>query len=932
MKKSLLFGRFVIAIVFVFYASMCFAQDDVRQGFNTLTQSSKIIESDLVLEDFMDGNETTPVIVKLIEPAVFQQAREFVSSSSDNSRSFKNLGFRDELRNTVQAAQEQAIGRLDPGKVQITNRFTYIFGFSAEVTIDGLKELEELEDVVSICKDSILQPHLAQGIPLMNASTVRSTYNGSGMSIAICDTGIDYTHARLGGGGFPNSKVIGGRDVGDDDTDPMDAQGHGTSCAGIAAGDLGTVGDYIGGVAHNARLYAVKISTGSTGNASTSNMIEGWEWCITHQNDDPSNPIMVISTSFGGDQYFSNCDGAVPLMTDAAANCVAAGMTLFVSSGNEGFTDSMGWPACISHVNSVGAVYDADVGGHFYSNCNDFTTAPDQVTCYSNSASFLTLFASSHDAYTTAVGGGYTPTFGGTSAACPYAAGSAACLQSAAKSINGSYLSPAEVKSSLTSTGDLVTDIKVPSITKPRINLQAAVDALGGSPSNVLWDQPVSSNTNVYACQDFEPANDSSDIFIADDFINTVAWTIETIFVPGDFFNGGTTLMDATNLHFQIYADDGGLPDGDPYGGGNSPVWSLSIPPADAQVTLSNGVGALPSDVTLDLDTPINLSPGTYWIVFYPEMDFTAGFGQYGRNVSDTTNVSTAQVINPGAGFGFPTVWTDITDPFTFTTVQSDLAFRLEGSAASFGDELALDFGPAGLWDYDGTNWALISGSSPEDMVGWSGGLAMDFGASGLWNYDGSTWTPISGSNVQDIADWASGLATDFGASGVWNYDGATWASITGSNPEDMAGWSGGLAMDFGASGVWSYDGSTWTPMSGSSPEGMVGLSGGLAMDFGTSGLWSYDGSTWNFITGSNVEDMANWSNGLAIDFAASGVWNYDGSTWSFISGSNPEDMLGWSSGLAMDFGASGVWSYDGSTWAFISGSNCEDMDDVDLY
>jgi peptidase C25-like protein len=251
--------------------------------------------------------------------------------------------------------------------------------------------------------------------------------------------------------------------------------------------------------------------------------------------------------------------------------------------------------------------------------------------------------------------------------------------------------------------------------------------------------------------------------------------------------------------------------------------------------------------------------------------------------------------------------------------------------SAGYRDELACDFGAAGLWDYDGASWALISGSSPEDMSGWSGGLAMDFGASGLWNFDGSTWTPISGSNVQDITDWANGLATDFGASGVWNYDGS-WASITGSNPEDMAGWSGGLAMDFGASGVWSYDGTTWSPISGSSPEAMVGWSEGLAMDFGASGLWSYDGSTWALISSSNVEDMADWANGLSIDFGASGVWNYDGSSWSFTSGSNPQGMLGWSGGLAMDFGASGLWNYDGTTWGFISSSNVEDMDDVDLY
>jgi hypothetical protein len=177
-------------------------------------------------------------------------------------------------------------------------------------------------------------------------------------------------------------------------------------------------------------------------------------------------------------------------------------------------------------------------------------------------------------------------------------------------------------------------------------------------------------------------------------------------------------------------------------------------------------------------------------------------------------------------------------------------------TGAAAGDELALDFGVAGLWDYDGGSWTLISGSSPEDMAGWSGGLAMDFGASGVWSYDGAAWSPISSSSPEGMVGWSEGLAMDFGASGLWSYDGSTWNFITGSNVEDMANWSNGLSIDFGASGVWNYDGSTWSFISGSNPEDMLGWSGGLAMDFGASGVWSYDGTAWSFISGSDVEDM----------------------------------------------------------------------------
>ena len=477
-----------------------------------LSENSKLTAPQEIVRDFMDGKSKTRVIVNLRKPA-----------KADRLHNFKEMAVRKALKQTVSDFQSRVINNLDDSEVIITNRFIYIFGFSAEVTLQGLQDLIDNADVLSIEEDEILHANLAQGIPLMNASTPRSSYNGSGLSVAICDTGIDYTHPRLGGGGFPNTKVIGGYDTGQHDSNPMDANGHGTACAGIAAGDLGTVGDYIGGVAYNAKLYALKITySTSGGSAFTSAMIEAWEWCITHQNDDPDNPIMIISTSFGGGRYFSTCDNASPSRTAAAANAVAAGITIFCSSGNDGYCDSVGAPSCISHVISVGAVYDAaftasSIGWCVSSGscatkyetpgCSTGWYSPeipnsDNVIVYSNTASFLSLLAPSNWGTTTKLGGGYWTSaygFGGTSAACPYAAGAAACLQTAAKEITGSYLTPSQVKSTLIDNGDLVTDGKV-AITKPRVNLSDAVDSLEGDSTRYV--EPTAScggNTPCYA-------------------------------------------------------------------------------------------------------------------------------------------------------------------------------------------------------------------------------------------------------------------------------------------------------------------------------------------------------------------------------------------------------------------------------------------------
>jgi len=523
-QKRLISGISVFAILLgiCIFAFVAGAQQGVDVVLANLQANAKLHAPDAILADFVNGEAEMAVIV-LLEPTATAKGlayksklsarvpAEFTGPGAATYYDLQDESVRAQLQATVTETVNRVIGELGATGITVTQRFSYQFGFAAKVTLAALERIVNSPDVVTVEKDHILRAHLAQGIPLMNATTVRGSYTGSGLSIAICDTGIDTSHPRLGGGGFPNSKVIGGYDTGDNDADPrpnsVSGQAHGTCCAGIAAGNLGTVGDYIGGVAPDAKLYAVKISTGNTGSAETSAMIAGWEWCITHKNDNPGNPIMIISTSFGGGRFTSTCDSDTPSMTTAAANAVAAGITIFASSGNDGYCDSIGWPACISYVNSVGAVYDANFGTYNpcvsadscalktpTSGCGtgwyvSESSSPDKVTAYSNSASFLTLFAPSNQAYTTDIvgaggesSGDYDPTFGGTSAACPYAAGAAAVLQQAAKAKTGSYLTPAQVKTYLVNNGDNVTDAKV-AVTKPRINLGRAVDALPSTPS-----------------------------------------------------------------------------------------------------------------------------------------------------------------------------------------------------------------------------------------------------------------------------------------------------------------------------------------------------------------------------------------------------------------------------------------------------------------
>lgn len=473
------------------------------EEFAAETPEQKLTAANAVLEQLDAGADPVHVIVNLVPPVGKPRQHEWDS--------------RPKLRNwqrAIKDRQDEVLAEVAPDEFRPRHIFENQSGFSGFVSRKGLAKLARHPRVESIQLSRIVKPHLAQGIPLMNGSLYRSTYNGSGVSVAIVDSGVDYNHPRLGGGGFPNTKVIGGHDFGDSDTNPLpNGNSHGTACAGIAAGALGTVGDYIGGVAPNSKIYALKITPGGSQSASDADIIAAWNWCITHKNDDPNNPILVISTSFGGDRHFNTCDSAQPAYAVAAANAAAAGITVLVSSGNEGYCDSMGSPACVSSVISVGAVYDAAYGTTTFcidaqtcvpktlnGSCGsgwatDDVTAADKVTRYSNTAPFLGVLAPAHQAYTTDIvgaggyaAGDYTLNFGGTSAACPYAAGAVAALQSAAWATSGRFLTPAEVSALLSSTGDPVSDPKAAQIIKPRVNLGKAIEALGQSASFTIFN------------------------------------------------------------------------------------------------------------------------------------------------------------------------------------------------------------------------------------------------------------------------------------------------------------------------------------------------------------------------------------------------------------------------------------------------------------
>ncbi|MBU1203804.1 MAG: S8 family serine peptidase, partial [Nanoarchaeota archaeon] len=149
---------------------------------------------------------------------------------------------------------------LNENDLRDRREYSIIDGFSGRVTKDGLNKLRMGVGVKKIYFDYPVKAMLQDSVPLINASVVHSVMvggvniTGIGQTICVVDTGVDYTHADLGGCFGDGCKVIAGYDFINNDADPLDDNGHGTHVAGIAAASGG-----ITGVASGANIVAVKV-------------------------------------------------------------------------------------------------------------------------------------------------------------------------------------------------------------------------------------------------------------------------------------------------------------------------------------------------------------------------------------------------------------------------------------------------------------------------------------------------------------------------------------------------------------------------------------------------------------------------------------------------------------------------------------------------
>ena len=199
--------------------------------------------------------------------------------------------------------------------------------------------------ISSIFASQLIQPeneirkYIENSVPYVGTEIPRMDgMDGTGIKIAIIDTGVDFNHPDLFGWG-PDGKVIGGYNFIQPNQLPIDNNGHGTKVAGIIAADGNTLG-----VAHKAKILAYKVSEDGEG-VSSELITSAIEKAIEDEAD-------IINISLGVNRTNSKIDSAVNHALDN-------GIFVVTAAGNDGpKLETIGSPGRNLESLTIGATYN----------------------------------------------------------------------------------------------------------------------------------------------------------------------------------------------------------------------------------------------------------------------------------------------------------------------------------------------------------------------------------------------------------------------------------------------------------------------------------------------------------------------------------------------------------------------------------------------
>lgn len=349
--------------------------------------------------------------------------------------------------------------------------------FSADVAVEEIERLRRDPRVRAVTIDDGGEGALLESLPLVGIDLVRAQgLDGSGVTVAVLDTGIDTDHPDFAGrvvaqqcfcdnldgtGCCPGGeKVSSGPGAAEDD------HGHGTHVTGIIA-SAGTIAPR--GIAPNAKIVSVKVMDAKNSFRSFTQIHRALEWIADHQPD-----VSVINMSLGSFSLFSpdECgDMAIAYgMEPVVTRLRDRGVLITASSGNQASLAGTTLPSCMAPVIGVGATYDAPQ--NYASNTCSATAAKlDDVACFTNSTSAIDIVAPGAMIVSAMRRGGFA-NWAGTSMAAPHVAGAIALMQQKShRKIDADH-----IESILKTTGKPVVDARN-SLIFPRLDIAAALAA-----------------------------------------------------------------------------------------------------------------------------------------------------------------------------------------------------------------------------------------------------------------------------------------------------------------------------------------------------------------------------------------------------------------------------------------------------------------------
>ncbi|MGM5480634.1 MAG: S8 family peptidase, partial [Nanobdellota archaeon] len=434
-----------------------------------------------------------------------ETSQKDISSDTRELKTPSNILSRKQM---LSSKRQEVISRLSsqqhPSQSQPDN--SYVFNslplMTLNLTPDQIADLENSSLITGVYQEPVLSVSLDEGISLVSADNMWSeTFSstslvGEGQTVCVLDTGIDYTHEDFGGyESFPNSKVIGGYDVVNEDDDPFDDNGHGTHVSGIISSTDST----FKGTAPNSSIVAVKVCD-SVGTCESQHILQGFDWCLSHAQE---YNISVLSLSVGGSTtpISSYCSGPIP---DAINYARDNGFFVTVAAGNNDWSTGVSYPSCAKGAFTVSAI------------------EKDDETIRYNRGNLTNILAPGYQISSSKIGGGHI-LLSGTSMATPFTAGAGLLLNQYYQLYDGLQLHADRIASAIESSGPLREDSTTGNY-YPRLDVFSAYESFS-FPKGIIPTDPT-------AVPFYTISDNPQDITLSANNSTSIEWIVNA---TGDF-------------------------------------------------------------------------------------------------------------------------------------------------------------------------------------------------------------------------------------------------------------------------------------------------------------------------------------------------------------------------------------------------------------